>query len=69
MQVPPLAVTTQDLVGSAEIARMLEISQTRVNQLATTDSKFPKPVAELSAGRIWKRAEVERWARATGRIT
>jgi hypothetical protein len=59
----------QDLVGAAEIAEMLELTKQRVNQLATSDPKFPKPVAELTAGRIWKRADIEKWARSTGRLT
>jgi hypothetical protein len=29
---------------------------------------FREPVAVLSAGRIWRRADVEAWARATGRL-
>jgi predicted DNA-binding transcriptional regulator AlpA len=61
-------MATRELVGSAEIAHLLGISQTRVNQLATTDPKFPAPVADLSAGRIWDRGQIEQWARATGRL-
>jgi hypothetical protein len=61
-------MATQDLVGSAEIAQMLKVSQTRVNQLATSDPGFPRPVADLTAGRIWKRGDVEKWARVTGRL-
>ncbi len=57
---------TMDLVGLTEIAEMLGVSPQRVDQLAATES-FPKPVAELAAGRVWKRADVERWAKATGR--
>jgi predicted DNA-binding transcriptional regulator AlpA len=59
---------TLDLVGSAEIATMLGLSQTRVNQLATGDATFPRPVVELTAGRIWKRSDIEKWARASGRL-
>jgi len=58
-----------DLVGSAEISDLLGITQTRVNQLVTTDATFPLPVAELTAGRIWQRSDVEKWARATGRLS
>ena len=29
---------------------------------------FPPPVAKLSAGLVWDWEEVEKWARATGRI-
>jgi prophage regulatory protein len=40
----------------------------RVNQLVADDPTFPKPAAELTAGRVWKRADVEAWARRTGRL-
>jgi hypothetical protein len=29
--------------------------------------RFPTPVAELTSGRIWERAAVEEWGKATGR--
>lgn len=56
-----------DLMGLTEIAEMLGVSRQRIDQLAHTDD-FPEPVAELAAGRIWERADVEAWARATGRL-
>ena len=56
-----------DLVGLTEIADMLGVSRSRAHQLAETEG-FPTPVGEISAGRIWERADVERWARGTGRI-
>ena len=57
-----------DLVGAKEIAELLGITRQRVSQLARGDETFPKPVTEGSYGRIWKRDDVERWARETGRI-
>ncbi|MGH7642589.1 MAG: helix-turn-helix transcriptional regulator [Candidatus Dormibacteria bacterium] len=51
----------QELVGIAETARMLGVSRQRVHQIAGTNPEFPKPVAELAAGRIWRRQEVEAW--------
>ncbi|MDA8297413.1 MAG: DNA-binding protein [Actinomycetota bacterium] len=57
-----------DLVGAQEIADMLGITRQRVGQLARNDSTFPTPVADIAAGRIWKREDVERWARETGRL-
>jgi hypothetical protein len=56
-----------DLVGVAEIAAMLGLTRQRVNAIVQTHSDFPKPVAELSAGRIWFRKDIEAWARRTGR--
>jgi hypothetical protein len=37
-------------------------------QLTRTEG-FPEPVAVLSAGRIWRRVDVEAWARASGRLS
>jgi len=56
----------QELVGVAEVAALLGVSTQRVDQLARTEG-FPAPVAVLAAGRIWRRADIERWARRTGR--
>ena len=57
-----------DLVGVAEIAEMLGVSRQRVDAIARTHDEFPDPVAELSAGRIWLRKDIEAWARKTGRL-
>jgi len=56
-----------DLVGISEIAEMLGVTRQRVDKLSRTDDDFPPPVAELHAGRIWLRADVIAWMRATGR--
>lgn len=49
-----------DLVGLAEIAEMLGIRTPTAHEL-TADPRFPKPVAELRMGRVWRRSEVERY--------
>jgi predicted DNA-binding transcriptional regulator AlpA len=54
------------LVGIREIAAMFGVSAPRAHQLTKTDN-FPKPDVKLASGRIWKRAHVEKWAKATGR--
>jgi predicted DNA-binding transcriptional regulator AlpA len=56
-----------ELVGLAEVAEMLKLSKARADQLAR-QRDFPLPVATLTGGRIWERADVEKWARETGRI-
>jgi prophage regulatory protein len=56
-----------DLVGLKEIGKMLGVSKQRAGQLAEQVG-FPKPLGEISAGRVWKRADVEAWARRDGRI-
>jgi ATP-dependent Clp protease ATP-binding subunit ClpC len=49
------------LVGVAEMAEMLGVSRQRVNQLASSYADFPEPEAELAAGRIWTRDDIESW--------
>jgi predicted DNA-binding transcriptional regulator AlpA len=58
---------TIDLVGVAEIAEMLGVSRQRVHQIIREDEAFPHAVAELSAGKIWQRSDVERWLKRSGR--
>jgi predicted DNA-binding transcriptional regulator AlpA len=54
-------------MGLTEVAAFLGVSRQRAHQLSKTDT-FPEPVARLSAGLIWESADVERWARQTGRL-
>lgn len=62
-QIPPL-------VGTAEIAEILEVSKPRVAQLAARDD-FPPAVQEIAAGPLRVRSQVEawasRWTRTVGR--
>lgn len=55
------------LVGSAEIEDMLDVSRQRVQQLIARRD-FPKPVVRLKMGKVWRRTEVEKWARSHGRL-
>ncbi|HKX69877.1 MAG TPA: hypothetical protein VJM75_01560 [Acidimicrobiales bacterium] len=57
-----------DLVGAAEVAKMLSITPQRVHQLYAGGHGFPEPVAVLAAGRIWRRHDIEAWGRETGRL-
>lgn len=59
-------MTDDELVGAAEVADLLGVSRQRVHQLSGQPS-FPKPVAVLAAGSIWRRIDIERWMRDTGR--
>jgi FtsZ-interacting cell division protein YlmF len=56
-----------DVVGVAEIAQLLGVSKQRVHELLRNDADFPEPAAELAAGRIWQRSEVEHWMAARAR--
>jgi predicted DNA-binding transcriptional regulator AlpA len=60
-------VAKLDLLGVAEIAAMFGVSRQRVDAIVRSSPDFPEPVAELTAGRIWLRADVERWARSNRR--
>jgi predicted DNA-binding transcriptional regulator AlpA len=55
-------------MGLTEIADLLGVSRQRVDQIVKKDPGFPTPEAVLIGGRIWKRGDVEAWARRTGRI-
>jgi len=46
---------------------MFGISRQRVNVIVNTADDFPEPEAVLAAGRIWKREDIEKWARKHGR--
>jgi len=56
-----------DLVGLAEIVDLLGVSRSYASQLVNRKG-FPDPVADLATGRIWRRTDVEQWARDNGRI-
>jgi prophage regulatory protein len=51
------------LLGTHEIRiRLGGISRQRAHQITTT-ATFPKPVAELMLGKVWRADEVEAWIR------
>jgi len=54
------------LVGAAEVGRMLGVSRQRVQQLVKR-ADWPRAEVELDMGKVWKRADVEAWARSHGR--
>lgn len=58
-----------DLVGAAEIAERLDWSHPQnVHTIRRRHPDFPQPVAKLRRVLIWSWAEVEQWARDTGRL-
>lgn len=57
------------LLGMKEAAALLGVTKQRLGQLLATNDDFPAPTAELSQGRVWNRADVERWAKEHGRRT
>lgn len=58
---------TDHLVAAKEAAALLGVTRQRLLQLIDAYDDFPAPVANLSAGRIWARADVEAWAVRHGR--
>lgn len=57
-----------DLVTVADIARMLGVSRQRAGQLVER-SDFPTPHGTTGHGRVWRRTDVAKWAKKTGRLT
>lgn len=60
-------IRVQDLAGSQEIARMLNISRQRVSQIIAKPD-FPEPEAVLAMGKVWDAAKVRSWAEGKGRL-
>ncbi len=62
-------IDVDDLVGSAEIASRLGLSQVEnVHTWRHRHSGFPQPVAVIGRTMIWVWVDVERWAQQTGRL-
>lgn len=59
-----------DILGSAEVAELLEVSKQRLTQLSRR-ADFPVPVVRLASGPVWVRAAIEAflegWERKPGR--
>jgi predicted DNA-binding transcriptional regulator AlpA len=56
-----------DLMGPAEIAKLLDVSRQRVTQLVAKPD-FPEPVADLAMGKVWLSADVRAWGVRNGRL-
>ena len=50
-----------EVMGAAEIGRLLGVSRQRVQQLVKTPG-FPAPVAVLDMGKVWLGKDVRTWA-------
>lgn len=50
-----------DLMGTAEVAALLQVSRQRVLQLAQR-AGFPEPLAVLRMGKVWCGRDIRRWA-------
>lgn len=52
----------EELAGVTEIAEMLGVAR-RTAAAYTERDDFPAPVGVLARGRIWRRVDVDRWAK------
>jgi predicted DNA-binding transcriptional regulator AlpA len=61
-------VDVDDLVGATEIGQRLGIDRRSVHQLRRRHADFPEPITRLESAMVWAWPDVERWAKATGRL-
>lgn len=53
-----------ELMGTSEVAEFLGISRQRVLVLAQQPT-FPRPLAVLKMGNVWRATDIRRWAKQT----
>lgn len=59
----------EQLVGAAEIAERTGANSVQtVHSWRRRDPRFPAPVATLRQAMVWHWPDVEKWAKATGRL-
>ena len=58
----------QELVGLSEIGQIASVTAAAVNNWKKRYSDFPKPVAELQAGVLYNREQIESWLKKRGKI-
>lgn len=62
-------VDVTDLVGAHEIAVRLGVARPQVvHEWRRRHPDFPQPIATLVTAMIWDWNDIERWAKATGRL-
>lgn len=62
-------IDADHLVGAAEIADRLGVGRPQVvHTWRRRYEDFPEPVAQLEQALVWNWPDVERWAKATGRL-
>lgn len=55
-------------MGAAEIADRLDVARQMVHLWRQRHDDFPEPVATLRQAMVWYWPDVEKWAKATGRL-
>lgn len=62
-------IDADNLVGATEIAERLNVKRPQVvHAWRRRYADFPEPVATLRQALVWNWPDVERWAKATGRL-
>jgi predicted DNA-binding transcriptional regulator AlpA len=62
-------VETSDLIDSPEVAALLGLSRyNAVSEYRRRYEDFPEPVVKKGRCLLWRRRDVEQWAKATGRM-
>jgi chromosome partitioning protein len=56
-----------DFVGTAEVAEMLDVTKQTLTNWRSRNPSFPRPVAELKSGPVWKRQDIAEWGKSVGR--
>jgi chromosome partitioning protein len=57
-------MSTNDLLGIAEIADLAKVSKQAVTNWRSRYSNFPQPVQNLQSGPVWDREKVETWIKS-----
>ena len=63
----PKKVELEELVTGADIGRRLGVSRQRAHQLAAGDG-FPAPLGRVGNYLVYRWADIEKWAKADGRL-
>jgi len=58
----------EEFIGIAEIAKMFDVSPTAVTNMRNRFKDFPKPVAILKSGPVFKAEQIEKWSRRKNKI-
>jgi predicted DNA-binding transcriptional regulator AlpA len=53
-----------ELAGFAEVVEMLKVSRATATKYVKRPD-FPEPIERLASGPVWRRADVEAWAKET----
>ena len=64
----PLEGDVEPLMGTQEVAALLEVDPKTVTQWRQRDLGFPDPDLTLSGSPIWREATIRKWAKETGRL-